>query len=81
MSGRQPPHQPVVSGAGDAVIDRRQQRRLPVGEQAQRFRHPLSRLPRVQEKVGQIAGLLLVNRSLLEQAAAPRPVSHLTSQW
>ncbi len=32
--------------------------------------HPLSRLPRVQEKVGQIAGLLLVNRSLLEQAAA-----------
>ena len=35
---RQPPHQPVVSGAGDAVIDRRQQRRLPVGEQAQRFR-------------------------------------------
>ncbi len=26
--------------------------------------HPLSRLPRVQEKVGQIAGLLLVNRSL-----------------
>ncbi|SQC12194.1 butyryl-CoA dehydrogenase [Klebsiella pneumoniae] len=34
--------------------------------------HPLSRLPRVQEKVGQIAGLLLVNRSLLEQAAALR---------
>ena len=31
-----------------------------------------SRLPRVQEKVGQIAGLLLVNRSLLEQAAALR---------
>jgi alkylation response protein AidB-like acyl-CoA dehydrogenase len=30
------------------------------------------RLPRVQEKVGQIAGLLLVNRSLLEQAAALR---------
>ena len=34
--------------------------------------HPLSRLPRVQEKVGQIAGLLLVSRSLLEQAAALR---------
>ncbi|PCR72109.1 Butyryl-CoA dehydrogenase, partial [Klebsiella pneumoniae] len=34
--------------------------------------HPLPRLPRVQEKVGQIAGLLLVNRSLLEQAAALR---------
>lgn len=34
--------------------------------------HPLSRLPRVQEKVGQIAELLLVNRSLLEQAAALR---------
>ena len=34
---RQPPHQPVVSGVGNAVIDRRQQRRLPVGEQAKRF--------------------------------------------
>ncbi|MCC7620480.1 acyl-CoA dehydrogenase family protein, partial [Klebsiella variicola] len=34
--------------------------------------YPLSRLTRVQEKVGQIAGLLLVNRSLLEQAAALR---------
>lgn len=31
---------------------------------------PLSSLPRVQEKVGQIDGLLLVNRSLLEKAAA-----------
>ncbi|MDG1643816.1 acyl-CoA dehydrogenase [Klebsiella huaxiensis] len=31
--------------------------------------HPLSSLPRVQEKVGQIDGLLLVNRSLLEKAA------------
>lgn len=30
---------------------------------------PLSSLPRVQEKVGQIDGLLLVNRSLLEKAA------------
>lgn len=38
--------------------------------------HPLSRLPRVQEKVGQIAGLLLVNRSLLEQAAALRFFRH-----
>ncbi|MCT2444988.1 acyl-CoA dehydrogenase family protein, partial [Klebsiella pneumoniae] len=34
---RQPSHQPVVSGVGNAVIDRRQQRRLPVGEQAKRF--------------------------------------------
>ncbi len=34
---RQPPHQPVVSGVGNAVIDRRQQRRLPVGEQAKQF--------------------------------------------
>lgn len=34
---RQPPHQPVVSGVGNAVIDRRQQRRPPVGEQAKRF--------------------------------------------
>ncbi len=34
---RQPPHQPVVSGVGNAVIDRRQQRCLPVGEQAKRF--------------------------------------------
>nr|WP_287857117.1 acyl-CoA dehydrogenase family protein [Klebsiella sp.] len=31
--------------------------------------HPLSSLPRVQEKVGQIDGLLLVNRNLLEKAA------------
>jgi len=30
---------------------------------------PLSSLPRVQEKVGQIDGLLLVNRNLLEKAA------------
>lgn len=30
---------------------------------------PLSSLPRVQEKVGQIDGLLLVNRTLLEKAA------------
>lgn len=30
---------------------------------------PLSGLPRVQEKVGQIDGLLVVNRSLLEKAA------------
>ncbi|HAT1610433.1 TPA: acyl-CoA/acyl-ACP dehydrogenase [Raoultella planticola] len=30
---------------------------------------PLSSLPRVQEKVGQIDGLLLVNRGLLEKAA------------
>ena len=33
---------------------------------------PLSSLPRVQEKVGQMDGWLLVNRSLLEQAAALR---------
>ncbi|WP_218571066.1 acyl-CoA dehydrogenase family protein, partial [Klebsiella grimontii] len=30
---------------------------------------PLSSLPRVQEKVGQMDGWLLVNRSLLEKAA------------
>lgn len=53
---RQPPHQPVVSGVGNAVIDRRQQRCLPVGEQAKRFgfgrrvahrsaRHPPRALP------------------------------------
>ncbi|MDP0795332.1 acyl-CoA dehydrogenase, partial [Klebsiella pneumoniae] len=34
--------------------------------------HPLSRLPRVQEKVGENAGVLLVKRRLLEQAAALR---------
>ena len=31
--------------------------------------HPLSRLPRVQEKTGQIEGWLLTNRCLLQQAA------------
>ncbi len=63
-----------VEGAGGGVFYRRSGGRgggrgggVPAG-----LGHPLSRLPRVQEKVGQIAGLLLVNRSLLEQAAALR---------